>query len=277
MDKNVYLSSKEDPEAIGKVYDFFDSNDVKIRTLRSFPDFSQSLKGKYVVRYSRINDYNNFLKNVAKKFGESEEKLTKPTFENWAEGSFIGVLSVVSLIVCILTTTMTSFFYSVKCFKKVGIMKLFGWSVKDIFIDLFSFIFSLNIFCSIVLNFFITFFYKNVPISFILRLFACQFLVTVLIFLGTIPCIFLFKKYSISDLINSKNPTRIVFGLVFFTKQLMIIMLLFFSYSVPYVVKKLPEQLDKLKKWSFISNLAMIEYVGKNDNAFIGSGGDPTE
>jgi hypothetical protein len=277
MDESVSISTKENPNVIGRVFDLFEANDVEISTFKKLLDLNKSLKGDYVVKYIDKQNYYNFLDDLSQNLAVSKEELTKKTSESSIESSSIPLLSKIFLIICILLTFVSLVFYSTKKLKKIGVMKLCGWNLRSIFMNLFATILSLALIFSVVFNFFLVVFFKNVNISFILKLFSFQFLIVFLIFLTTILPIMLFKKYKISDFLNNKSPVRIALNLSFLTKQITTVLIICTSYFIPKAMREFPEQIDKMNKWNFVSKLAVVEYVGDNPNAFTGGGGDPRE
>ncbi|MDR1467093.1 MAG: DUF1430 domain-containing protein [Oscillospiraceae bacterium] len=260
---DIYFSSKQDENSYGRIYSFLNWNNIEVGTLKRLLESGNSLKGEYALKYNSTSKYEDFLQSLARSFNTNRGNLTTIASRVSQERSEAGTNAHTFSVVCIIFVVIAAMFYSVKSLKNIGIMKLCGYSFKDIFMKIFGNILLLNFVFSIVFDFALIILFENVPLTFLSELFLNQCFVQLLIFLGMVPSLFLLGYYSINDLICDRNPSKLVNVLNFLIKSAVFSTLVFVSFAMPNAIKGFLESGEEVKKWDKFSNVAFLEYTGE--------------
>lgn len=134
MDKEYFLSTKEidHPNCIGTLFDPFYDDYVEIRTLQGFRSERGSLDGDYILRATNMEYINDFMKELSIRSGiPMDELTTKSTFVSQG-ASPIAIMCSIALIICFISFALLSTYYAVNSIKKIGVMKLNGYSSLEI-------------------------------------------------------------------------------------------------------------------------------------------------
>ncbi|MDR0404328.1 MAG: DUF1430 domain-containing protein [Oscillospiraceae bacterium] len=261
-EENAYISTSRDDKALGRICSFLNWNHVEIGTLKRLLESGGSMSGEYTVRYASFDDYDNFLENLSEEFKVSRDELTEKKFGCSTAESRVITFSRIFMAISVVLAAITTMFYSIKSLKSVGIMKLCGYSLEDISKKVFGSIFIANFIFSIIFDISLVVVFKTAPFSFLVWLFYQQCFVSFLILLAMVPSIFIVKKYRISDLIYDRNPVKVINGLNFCVKCVLLCVLMMSSSSLPGDIKKLPLLVSEINKWEKISNFAIIDHEG---------------
>ncbi|MDR3178640.1 MAG: hypothetical protein LBT82_01095 [Oscillospiraceae bacterium] len=271
-ENNMFISTLDKQGSSGKLFDFLEAYDVEIQTFKRLLDFEKSLKGEYVVRYLKTQDLDAFITEVSQKFNISEKTLTTPNGFGSIANPPILFLSILGLIIVLAILFLTSIFYLVKNLKIIGVSKLCGHSNKKIFSDLFSSVFYSILISSSVIDFFICIFFKNISKDFSLSLIFGQLFILFLVFLSLIPAFLLLKKYKMNDMILNRSPVKLVYKLIFLTKQASLVVLIFASFLLPEFFILAGRINEKVGKWEKFKNFATVEtvFMGNDFQSFCG-------
>lgn len=204
-----FLSTKNTgkKEQIGRISDFAGYNTFEIHTLKGMIKNNEVFNGYFIVQIDK--NVQGFLKDLSKEFKADITDARPVTIFNY------NPYDIYILAICFYFVAGILILYDIlKSYKKIGTMKMLGYSTFKIWVNKLSSIISLQFIIFIVTCFICSIFkfkeYNQFFLLFLIKLFKIN---VILIFVSSIiysiPFIYV-KKITVSAMLKNKQPLKII-------------------------------------------------------------------
>lgn len=272
---NEYYSTKksEDQNIKAQIADPFDDDHVEIWTLKRFQEKQGNLDGTYRIRAAHNEAIQSFVEELAKRSGISIDELTTQTAFTGTMQSPLETISSIAVIISLILFCILSIFYAINNIKKIGVMKLNGYSNWHIWESLIVNVIYTMIAAGLFLDIMMLFVLENVTRDFILSLIVIQIVFVAVLMLISSGIYLIIKQNTINNLIKNKRPVRVITSISYMVKSL----LLFASISIIVFISAgfhdIRLEYHRLKQWNDVGDLAVLVNVDiGNDQASFSQG-----
>lgn len=269
-DNNAFISTKQtqDSNQKGIMFDPFHDDNVEFWTLKGFQNKRGNLDGTYIIRAQNQESVQLFVETFAERSGISLEELTKQTTFIGTMKSPVETISLFATIISLILFGILSIYYAVNNIKKIGVMKLNGYSNYHVWLSLLLNIITTMIFAALFLDVIIQFVLKNLTRDFMLWLIVVQsLLISVLIIISSV-IYFIIRKNTISNLVKNKKPIRLITGTTYLVKSVLLFVIIAFIVFMTAGFNNIELEYRKLEQWGKVGELAVLVNVNVgNDQA----------
>lgn len=274
-DDDFYFSTKKsnNKEQKAYVYDPFDDDYVDFYSLKKFQKEQGNLDGTYTIRSSEQASIQSFMKQFSERSGIPMDELSRQTTFTGTITSPIESITMIATVVSLLLFGILSIFYAVNNIKKIGVMKLNGYSNLHIWQALVVNIIYTMILSAVLLDVCIMFLAKNITKDFMMYLVIMQLaLIGVLLCLSSIVY-FIIRRNTISNLIKNKRPIKLITSLTYMIKSILLFAIVSFIVFMSASFTSIEQEYKRLEQWNKVSDLAVLVNVNVgNDQASFSQG-----
>lgn len=266
---NKYISTKKSNDEFykGKLFDFLDDDKVEIWTLERFLEERGSLDGDYIIRASNSESIKYFIDELSIRSGISKDDLLQQKTFVGVEEAPIETIAKIGIFISLSVFALLGIFYAIQKSKKIGVLKLNGFSSITIWFDLISPIFYWIILFTLLIDIIIVLFIKNNSMNFMVDVFKVELLVIVLLFLTSLFIYWIIKNNKISNLIKNKKTVKYVVFLAYSIKVVVFIILIAFIVFIGSGYKQANYELNKMKNWESVSDFAVLVNLETGEDA----------
>lgn len=212
--------STDNPHQVGQLFDLFADDIVEIRGLESWLKTRKTAEGNYwFITTKPITDRDSLQSEIFTSLGGVDPKTKNPLGAQGTRGESIAVaLAPPFLAISLVLIAYISVFYFFTQIRRIGVMKLNGWTATDIWRNLFGPIIKISVSAAAFIDISLSVWYLgSLTRSFILGLIAAQVTGVLLILaVGTVMAI-LIQRYRVSGMLKNQQSFRLLrfFGYFF--------------------------------------------------------------
>ena len=274
-ESNAYLSTKdtEDEEQKGEVFDPFDDDHVEFWSLKRFQKERGNLDGVYMVRSTNSDAINAFIDEFSKRSGiDMEELTTQKTFSGTIK-SPIETISMIVIIIGLLLFALLSVYYAVNNIKKIGVMKLNGYSNTDVWKAMILDVMTTIVLAVMLLDMIMLAMLKNLTKDFMIYLIITQAIFICALLMLSLIVYFIIKRNTISNLIKNKKPIKLITSITYLIKSVMLFVMISLIAFMSSGFQDIQAEYERLKQWNDVGDLAVLVNVNiGNDQASFSQG-----
>lgn len=263
MDKNVYISTRPDQnkQAVGQMFDLFNDDDVQVWTLSRFKSERGNLDGDYIVRASDVSHIGSFIKELSNRSGISVNDLTSQKTFQASSASAIELSTLLGLIICFLLFALLSVFYAVNNTKRIGVLKLNGYSNFHIWKSMIENIVFIMISAALILDILFLFLVTGMTRDFLLHLVILQLLLLGVFLVLSLLIYLIIKKNTIGNLIKNKKPIKLITSITYIIKNGLLLIMIALVVAVSGVFVDIKKEYKQLSQWKEVGSLALLVNV----------------
>lgn len=264
-----YLStySTEDELCIGEIFDFLNDDKVEIWTLNKFKNERGSLDGDYIIRSDNPDALNFFVDELAERSGiEKEELIKQKTFIS-IEESPIETMSRIGVIVSLIVFAVLNIFYAIDNSKKIGVLKLNGYSNNMIWIELILSIIGTVIMITVLLDILMLFVIENNTVSFMVSILKIELIIILLLLFVSLLVHYIVRRNKISNLVKNKKNVKHIVTLTYIVKSIVLFILVILAVSIGTGLKQASDEYKKMENWNSVSDLAVLVNLETGEDA----------
>lgn len=226
----------DDPNQVGTIKDLFDDDPLIICSLESyFQNHSDSITGSYFVCCDQ-NNREAILNSLSSFLGISSTDLLKSNFKKTYSQGPVEIL-IIACIILLMIYTLMCLFYPTSQIKTIGVYKLAGYKIKDIWSCLNGSILVINtlfIFISLLIQ---KLFIPSLNFQYLIKLLGLQFGVLLVNIILSWTMMFIIKKYTLSSILKGFFHVKIPLFLSYLLKFVTFIGIIFILLPLTEVIQ----------------------------------------
>lgn len=274
-DSAYFLATKKttDNNQIGEVFDPFDDDYVEFWPLEKFQNERGNLDGTYIVRALEQGNIQSFVEKLSERSGIPLEELIKQTTFIGTMQSPIESISLAATIIALILFGILSVYYAVNNIKKIGVMKLNGYSNNHIWQSLIVSIINTIILASLILDLIMQSLLKNLTRDFMLTMIATQVLLVGVLMIISSVIYFIIRRNTISNLIKEKRPILLITSITYIVKNVLLLVIVSLIVFMTAGFQDIEAEYARLDQWNKVGDLAVLVNVNiGNDQASFSQG-----
>lgn len=267
--KNVFISSKNNDSqgCSGLLFDFLDDDYIEVWTLNRFMSERGGLDGDYMIRADNNQAINNFITELSSRSGiDINNLIQQRTFVSVVE-SPIQTIVTVGTIISLLLFSLLCIYYAINSSKKIGVMKLNGYSNFDIWKELTLSVFSTIIIATLIYDILILFLIKNNSFNFMMMMIAVECSIILLLLLTSLLIYLIIKRNMIGSLLKNKTKIKPVIFLTYFIKSIILLILVVLAVSIGSGLNEANNEYMKMRSWNNVRDLAVLVNLDVGNDA----------
>lgn len=259
-----------------------DDNELSIPTFRTNPTVTlqtmeyyyknkdKSANGVYTIIPITSSDKDELLTNMADFFGTSIEDLETPKMQSRKE--YINrdlMIYFILFFILALLTLLSILSIPMTQTKRIGVWKLCGYTIKDVFQKLFLVPFLTVISTSLFLNIAVNLLFSYLPQNFLFHLLLSQIFVLMILLISVLLSYSIIKSINVSYLIKNSLNFNIGIGLMIMLKTGTIILTTLVMIGSSTSIKEINKANDIYERASTEGKYLTVEKLGfTSDEAF---------
>lgn len=266
---NKFMSTREndDTSCEGILFDFLNDDHMEIWTLTKFMNERGSLDGDYIIRCTNPKAIEAFISELSNRSGIDEKDLLQQKTFISVEESPIQTIVKVGIVTSILVFALLSLYYAIDNSKKIGVMKLNGFSNFEIWKELIASIMEFMIAIIVIKDIMIALLLDHITLNFMASIAKMDILIIGLLLLTSLIIYGIIRNNKISNLIKNKKSVKHILSLTYMVKSLLLLILAVLTIGIGSGLKSAGDEFDKMKSWDEVSDLAVLVNLETGDDA----------